>query len=160
MSEPSSSRHRFRDYLKRFKKRLKSGELARGGRAHGHCPTRAHIRQRSFWQLFRAFLQQSKGHNRILALALVGATIATLLGLIPLYGTKVIFDNVLDNKPLPGGTPQWIAEADKKTLLLIVCGAMVSFAVVSLGLGMWSRWQATRISKRIQVNVRRSRWSV
>ncbi|MEX2216860.1 MAG: ABC transporter ATP-binding protein [Phycisphaeraceae bacterium] len=167
MSEPSSSRKRFRDYLDRFKKRLKSGELARGGSPHGHAPghtpgdapgrpAKPHKRQRSFAQLFRAFLSQSKGHNRMLLFALIGATVATLLGLIPLYGTKVIFDNVLDNRPLPAATPGWIDQADHKTLLLIVCGTMVIFAVVSLCVSMWSRWHATRITKRIQVGVRRT----
>jgi ATP-binding cassette subfamily B protein len=156
MPESSSSRHRFRDHLDRFKTRLKSGELARGGSPHGLGPAKHHKRHRSFGQLFFAFLDQSKAHNRMLLFALIGATIATVFGLIPLYGTKVIFDNVLGGRSLPEGSPQWVLDrGEPKSLLMYVCGAMVLFALVSLAVSMWSRWHATRISKRVQVDVRR-----
>jgi ATP-binding cassette subfamily B protein/subfamily B ATP-binding cassette protein MsbA len=154
----SSSRRRFKEYLRDFGQRLKKGELAVGGppSGGGHVDRPPKKRVRGFWRLFAAFLRESRGHNRMLLLALTGASIATLLGLIPLYGTKVVFDNVLGDRPLPLWVPEWVKHwSEPRQLLLLVCAAMVGFAMLSLLVSMWSRWHATRITKRVQVAVRR-----
>ncbi len=79
---------------------------------------------------------------------------ATLIGLIPLSGTKVIFDNVLGDKPLP----EWMATLpwaqDPQTLLILVACVMISLSLLSLAIATTSRWHATVVSKRIQVIVR------
>ena len=153
----TSSKERFRSYLTDFKRRLKAGELSTvtgHGDGQGGKPVKKRVR--GFWQLFAAFLQETRGHNRMLALVLIGVTIATLLGLIPLYGTKIIFDQVLGGIPMPAWTPQWLEAWSKPAdLLLLVCMVMVGFALLSLLVSMWSRWHATRITKRVQVAVRR-----
>ncbi len=154
----TSSRKRFSAYLADFKRRLKAGEVAVGGppSGGGNVDRPRGKRQRGFWQLFAAFLRETRGHNRMLALALVGASIATLLGLIPLYGTKIIFDHVLGDVPLPSWMPGWVmAWSAPGDLLLLVCMIMVGFAMLSLLVSMWSRWHATRITKRVQVAVRK-----
>ena len=93
-----------------------------------------------------------RGHRRTLALALATLTVATLLGLVPLYGAKLVFDNVLGDEPLPPGVPQWIGmPSDPKRLLAWIAITMVTLSVVSLVVGMWGRWQATRVSKRVAV---------
>jgi len=155
----SSSRRRFREYLREFKAKLKRGDLAVGGppSGGGNVDKPPKKRVRGFWQLFRAFLHQSRGHNRVLFLTLAAASVATLLGLIPLYGTKVVFDYVLGGHDLPTGSPDWIKDSfsEPHRLLLLVCAFMVGFAMLSLLVSMWARWQATRITKRVQVAVRR-----
>ncbi len=134
------------------------GDSAKPG-SHAHVPM-GHVastrRNRNFFALFKAMLGQTRGHNRMLALSLAASSIATLLGLVPLYGTKLIFDNVLAENPLPVQLPSWISvPTDRKALLLTVAGAMVAFALLSLILHIWSRWHATRITKRVQMDVRR-----
>ncbi len=103
-----------------------------------------------------AFLSQTRGHNRMLALSLTASAVATLLGLVPLYGTKVVFDYVLGDQPWPAGFDKWLPNVDsQRDLLIAVCVVMVGFALISLALHMWSRWHATRITKRVQMDVRR-----
>ena len=154
----TSSRRRFKEYLTDFKRRLKAGEIAVGGppSGGGNVDRSPKKRLRGFWQLFAAFLRETRGHNRMLFFVLLGSSIATLLGLIPLYGTKIVFDHVLGDVPLPDGTPAWIMSWSKpRDLLLLVSGVMIAFAMLSLLISMWSRWHATRITKRVQVAVRR-----
>jgi len=102
----TSSRRRFKEYLTDFKRRLKAGEIAVGGppSGGGNVDRSPKKRLRGFWQLFAAFLRETRGHNRMLFFVLLGSSIATLLGLIPLYGTKIVFDHVLGDVPLPDGT--------------------------------------------------------
>ncbi len=83
-----------------MRQRAKTGELRHEyGTMDGRI--KSNKRSRSFWPLFRAFLKQLRGHGRTMALALLTLSISTLLGLLPLYGTKLVVDNVLDTKPLP-----------------------------------------------------------
>ena len=52
---------------------------------------------------------------------LLALTVSTLLGLVPLYGTKVVFDNVLRDNPLPSNFPRWIhIPTDRRILLTVV----------------------------------------
>ena len=75
---------------------------------------------------------------------------------MPLYGTKIVFDNVLDDRPLPGFIPDGLPmPGEPKGLLIAVAGVMVSLAIVSLGISMVGRWNLTRINKRVQAEVRR-----
>jgi ATP-binding cassette, subfamily B, bacterial len=161
-----SSKKQYREYIEHVQdrekeKRNNKPDPAPGSKAKSapDLPlgdTQSSKRRRGFWQLFRSYLKQTATHHRMLIAALISSTIATLLGLIPLYGTKLIFDNVLGDKPLPRNWPQWISlPTEKGALLWVVCGTMTGFALVSLLLHMWSRWHATRISKRVQMDVRR-----
>jgi len=87
---------------------------------------------------------------------MVALTFSTLLALVPLYGTKIVFDYVLSDHPLPAHWEKWITlPTDRGSLLSTVALGMIGFALAALMLGMWSRWQATRATMRTQVNVRR-----
>lgn len=113
-------------------------------------------RSRPFLTLFAEFWKLVAGHRGMLVLALLSLSIATGLGLIPLYGSKIVFDSVLRDPPLPPELPTWIPlPTDRRSLLTFVVVAMVSLAALSEAFGLWARWQATRMTKRVQVSVRR-----
>jgi ATP-binding cassette subfamily B protein/subfamily B ATP-binding cassette protein MsbA len=114
-------------------------------------------RSRSFFSLFSHFWGLLHGHRRVLVVVLVLLGVSTLLGLAPLYGTKIVFDNVLKENPLPV-KPAWLANLlphSRRVLLTAVAAGMVLLAAGSELAGLWSRWQATRMTKRVQVSVRR-----
>jgi ATP-binding cassette subfamily B protein len=102
-----------------------------------------------FWGLLGAF--------RVLLIAtLIVLGLSTILGLVPLYGTKLVFDNVLTSAPTRSQLPSWIhLPTDRRMLLTFVAVGMVSMAAISEIVGLWSRWQTTRMTKRLQVSVRK-----
>lgn len=92
----------------------------------------------------------------MLAGALASLTVATLFGLAPISGFKPVFDNVIGGEPLPTWLPNWLpVPTEPRMLLTVVAAAMVLLAVISVGLGVWSRWHTTRITHRVRVAVRR-----
>ncbi len=87
---------------------------------------------------------------------LAALTAATLLALVPLYIPKLVFDNVLDDHPLPGWIARWVTlPSEPRTLLVVLAVAGISITCASIAFGLWGRWHNTRISKRLQVEVRR-----
>jgi ATP-binding cassette subfamily B protein/subfamily B ATP-binding cassette protein MsbA len=165
MPSPSlrPSRLRYRDYRNKLKQRRLRGELGRGdasiaspGHGAGDGKKRK-PRSRSFTRLFAEFWGMLRGFRRTLIFVLTAVTISTLLGLIPLYGTKIIFDSVLKERPLPPQVPNWIHLPNSpRGLLTIVATTMVVLAIASELVGLWSRWQTTRMTKRVQVSVRKT----
>lgn len=152
-----SSHIRYRQYRQKLRNR-KSGELSerelRRNQAMGR--SRAVRRTRSFSRLLIEFLKLLRGFHGALAVSLLGLALATCLALIPPYGTKLVFDNVLDTKPLPAEIPNWLSlPAEPRALLATIAIAMVVIAVVSMIVNTISRWQSTRIAKRVQVSTRR-----
>jgi ATP-binding cassette subfamily B protein/subfamily B ATP-binding cassette protein MsbA len=99
-----------------------------------------------------------KGHRRSILLALAGLSLATMLKLIPPAATKAAIDYVLLARPLPPAFHQWspiaIPESPKFRLLLLVAVVTV-ITILGTMVGLWSRWLATRTTKRVQVAVRR-----
>lgn len=89
-------------------------------------------------------------------LALATLTVSTWLSLIPLYAPKIVFDSVLATDPHPVriGPWRWMPGSRGK-LLAIVAIAMVLVTLLSIAFSIWGRWQATRITKRMQIDVRR-----
>lgn len=153
-----SSRARFRRYRKQIKNRPKGqprpAEVGHDGLILGQ--TKSTHRHRTFWRLFVEFWGLLRGERRPMVIALLALSLATLLGLVPLYGTKLVVDNVLDTKPLPPQIPAWVhLPDDPRHLLILVCVGMVVLATLSMIVSTWSRWQATRISKRVVVTSRR-----
>ena len=168
-----SSRRRYREYRRLLGERRRSttdhshGEIAPSSLGHPRLdqsekPRRR--RSRSFLELFRSFWRLLHGYRRTLIVALVLLGISTLLGLLPLYGTKIVFDNVLSDHPLALSLPRWAPvhvrlnlqlRGGRQTLLTIVALSMVAIAAVSEVLGLISRWYTTRTTKRVQVAVRK-----
>jgi ATP-binding cassette subfamily B protein/subfamily B ATP-binding cassette protein MsbA len=112
-------------------------------------------RSRPFGKLFLEFWGLLRGYRRLLILVLITLSIATLLGLLPLYGTKIVFDGVLREKPVPVRLPLIQLPTDRRELLLFVTISMVSLAAVSELFSLWGRWQTTRTTKRVQVAIRK-----
>src|ERR1700689_3024755 len=95
------SRRRYQDYRQKLKQRRLQHDLA-GGDASiqspshgGGDPKKPKPRSRSFFWLLTEFFKMLRGFRRTLILVLIALSISTLLGLIPLYGTKIVFDSVL-----------------------------------------------------------------
>jgi ATP-binding cassette, subfamily B, bacterial len=116
-------------------------------------------RTRSFFKLVKQFWALLEGHRRALFFALLALAISTLLSLIPLYGTKIVFDSVLRDNPLPVKLPipveLHLPQLSRRELLTLVAVGMVALSCLSELFGLTSRWQATRMTKRVQVSVRK-----
>lgn len=143
---PPSSRQRFAQIQNDLQTAIRE--------SHGGRTPQGKPRDRSALVLIREFLRLLGKHRRELAIVLIALTFTTLLGLVPPAATKFLIDNVLQNQELPAGTPRWIPREPMPLLLaLVIVVVLVSFLKSSIGL--WSRWQATRITKRVQMSVRR-----
>ena len=151
----TSSRHRFEDFKKRF---LEESRTDKGGGhhhgSHGSHGKASKQRDRSAFELVRSFLSLLFPHSRSMIFALATLTVATILGLAPPAGTKFLVDNVLSGQPLPEYVPTWIPREPWNLLLTIIVG-VISVTVIQIILGTSGRWQATRITKLIQMSVRR-----
>src|SRR5687767_9792994 len=120
---PDSSRGRYVEYRRRIRTRSSKAEAAddkpKAGPDAGRGGKSTH-RTRAFVPLLKAFWGLLGSHRKMLGLALVTASVSTLLGLIPLYGTKLVFDNVLDTKPLPPEAARFALPSDPRSLLAVV----------------------------------------
>ena len=169
-----SSHRRYSEYRAKLKERRRNKEADDGGSFHSSGPERKkpHKRSRSFFKLFVLFWGLLAEHRRMLVVALATLGVSTLLGLIPLYGTKIVFDSVLRENPLPVRLPYGMhlpfsnlfeishngpfdVAHDRRALLTFVAVAMVLLTAAAELFGLWSRWQATRMTKRVQVSVRK-----
>jgi ATP-binding cassette subfamily B protein/subfamily B ATP-binding cassette protein MsbA len=158
-STPRASRQRYDAYRERARqaraKRGKTSDQPEKPADHGG-DRKKKPRSRSFLKLFAEFWGMMRGYRGLLISVLLALTVSTLLGLVPLYGTKVVFDNVLREKPLPSNLPKWVhVPSDRRILLTAVAVAMVTLAACSELVSLWTRWQTTRMTKRVQVSVRR-----
>ncbi len=155
----SSSRTRFRQYLEQRKQRDAKE------RVHEHVDDRAETKRarrakRSFTGLLRAFVSLLIGFRGVVAMSLVTLSVSVLLGLLLPYSSKVAIDYIITDQPGPTGLPAFVGEftgerADRIRLIWMLGGTMVVLAFGSVAIGMWGRWQCTRITKRVQVSLRR-----
>jgi ATP-binding cassette subfamily B protein/subfamily B ATP-binding cassette protein MsbA len=153
-----SSRGRYRTYRQEIRKRPdkeKPSSHGGGDDGHGGRKGKSTHRNRSFGALVRAFWGLLSGHRRTLAATFITLSLSTLLGLIPLYGTKLVFDNVLDTRPISPDLRWLPLPTEPRALLGLVGIMMISVTIVSVIMGMWGRWQATRITKRVAVAFRK-----
>ncbi len=169
-SSPTSSRTRYREYLRRRRERDRSGQavavdpdqLARPGAA---TPEGAgdqskgfekRKRSRTFWTLAHEFWVLLRGHRAIVGLGVVTVTVAALIGLATPYSTKIAIDYILTDNPGPTGLPEWVpGPRDAKTLLILLSGVLIGLTVISTSIGVWGRWRMTRLTKLLQAELRR-----
>ncbi len=157
--EPRSSRARYRKY----RERIRADQHSTADPLREHAPDAAGTiekksvrRGRGFVVLFREFWSMLRGHRLTLLLALGTLSIATLAGIAPLYGTKLVFDSVLGAQPLPPELPGWLGiPAEPQPLLGWIAIRMCGLSMLAVSVGLWGRWQATRISKRVGAATRR-----
>jgi ATP-binding cassette subfamily B protein/subfamily B ATP-binding cassette protein MsbA len=177
-----SSKSRFRAYLERRRTKNAAATDASARDAHAqHAPTsdkpgakppakpttKPSARSRGFFDLLRAFWRQCQGHQRAIVLALTTNTITTALSLAMPLATKIAVDYALTDAPGPAGLPAWAistlalpnpasdAGAARVALLWWLGVAMVLVASLGVLVGSLGRWQMTRVTKRVQVELRR-----
>lgn len=146
----TSSRLRFRDYLQEI--RARNGTTAGAAREAGGPPSH----DRSFLDLLRQFLGLLHGHRRNIALALFTLAIATILKLVPPATTKFAIDYVFTDRPLPVRLTEKIPlPTDRGELLILLAVSVIMLSVVEIAIHIWSRWLATKATKRVQMGVRK-----
>lgn len=147
-----SSRKRFERYRDRLRRRM----VRAGGGSASSAMSETARDERAFLSLLMAFFGLLRSHHMVIGLCLTTVAVSTLLGLLPLYGTKIVFDSVLSDHPLPSIVADWAPiPRDPKGLLWAVAAGMVGLALISLMIGMVGRWHMTRVNKRVQSEVRR-----
>ncbi len=148
---PRTSRARFRAYLRSRKEQSPDQRVHPDATSQKRRPRRS----RSFPTLFRLFWRLLGGHRLVFCLSLGTLTIATLLSLVSPAGIKVAIDYILLDTPGPEGLPAFLPR-DRMTLLWLLSGALIAVALLSVSIAIWGRWQTTRITKRLQVAMRRT----
>lgn len=138
-----SSRSRFEQY--RAELSVRGDRSAQGKRQS---------RERSSWELVRQFWYCVRHHRLALAFALGTATVATLLGLLPPAATKFVVDYVLSRQPLPSAVPAWVPRDPWPLLVVLCCGVLV-LSLAKTAIHIWGRWHATRVTKLVQMSVRK-----
>ncbi len=154
-----SSRRRFAEYKQ---KRRRAGTRER---VHDQIDEKREKKKsakahRSFPSLARRFGALLAGHRATIGLSLVTLSVSVGLGLLLPLSTKIALDYVLTDNPGPSGIAERLGvELDAlptaKSLLWILGGAMVVITVGQILFAMWGRWQCTRITKRVQVGLRK-----
>ncbi len=150
---PLSSRQRFEEYKQEFLNRDKDSEKDAASSGKKHQRKKSH-RDRSSWMLVREFLGMLGGHRRSIIFSMSTLTIATILALIPPAAVKLVVDYVLTNEPLPPTFPEWIPR-DPWPLLLMIVGGILMVSLLKLFLHVWGRWHATRVTKLLQMSIRK-----
>ncbi len=153
----SSSRARYRQYLERRRaSRNREQVVAEPG---AKAPDRLK-RSRTFVDLFSRFWALTRGHRGAIYFALATLSVTTAVGLVIPASTKIAIDYALTDSPGPEGVPMWAREmfgvpADRMGLLWWLGLVVVGLALVAVVLGTSGRWQMTRVTKRVQVRIRR-----
>ena len=147
-----SSRKRFLEYMEEVedRRRGKSKDDASDAKKQAE-------RQRTFWELLRAFWIQLGEHQRKILFSLFTLTVATLLGLLPPAGTKLAIDYVLTDPPRP--IPNWLTSiTGSSSPMRLLIWIAVTVAVVTLlrtAIHLWGRWYATKAVNMVQSDIRR-----
>ncbi len=147
----NSSKLRFLSFKQKLKEPIEDGIIPTldSGRRSLECT-------RSFTILVEEFLNMVGNQKRSLFASLFFLTIGATIGLIPPAATKIVFDNILGNDPLPEPlTNQFPSLLSKEMLLGVIAIGTLILAMISLTFLVKGRWLATRTTKRIQVNIRR-----
>jgi len=97
-----------------------------------------------------------KPYRRQVIFALFTVTASTVLGLLPPAGTKFVIDYALDGKPLPTWASQSFPSlTTPKRILAAAVGFVAIVSLIKIVIHVLGRWYATKISKQIQLAVRR-----
>ncbi len=157
-----SSRDRFQTY---FSERKKAGERDRvAERKEVRDEAEKRKPKRSLGRLLRGFWEMLRGRRTLVALCLATLTVSTIIGLVGPYSIKLIIDHVLLDDPGPGALPAWVPMATEAAeggtgarlgLLGVIVGVVFALSLVSVAVGLWGRYQVTKLMKRLQTMMRR-----
>lgn len=150
--QPAGSKERFEDY----RRQVRNKELSTGGvHSSGQARKKAD-RVRSAGQLLKRFRQLLSPYRKQLFWILASLTLSTILGLIPPAGTKFLVDYVLTGKSLP---EPWASQFPNintpMSLLIATVTVVIGISLLKILVHLSSRWYATRITKHIQLGIRR-----
>ena len=115
-------------------------------------------RERSSRELLKSFWVMSRPHRPSIFLFLATLSIATVLALIPPAATKFVVDSVLGDQPLPSWWPKSLPQEPWPLLVTIIAGVLI-ISIVRALLAIWGRWHATRVTKLMQMSVRKDVFS-
>jgi ATP-binding cassette, subfamily B, bacterial len=148
----NSSRSRF----DRYRKQVNKSELSKAPYHSSDDVRSAKDRVRSSAHLVWQFLRLLSPFRWQTIWIMVSVTAATLIGLLPPAGTKFVIDYGLSHKPVPDF---WLRRfpslSSPRHLLLVAVVAVSVVSLVKIVIQVWGRWYATKISKQIQLNIRR-----
>ncbi|AMV37772.1 ABC transporter ATP-binding protein [Planctomyces sp. SH-PL62] len=117
------------------------------------------LRHRPLLELYRELYGLLKGRRATFATALLTLSLATFLKLVPPAATKFAIDYVLLGHPIPASILRWSPAPlpeSPQALLRILVVAVAAVTLLGTFANVWARWIATRVSKRVQVDVRRT----
>lgn len=151
-SPSDGSKSRFRLYRQKVSRReLPKGSIHSTGEARN-----AKDRARTAGQLVVEFFGLLRPYRTQILLILASVSVSTLIGLIPPAGTKFIIDYGLSGEPVPAPFLRLMPSlSDPRQLLLVTVLAVTAVSLLKILIHIWGRWYATKISKQIQLNVRR-----
>jgi len=115
-------------------------------------------RTRSAWALVRAFMAMLRPHRGSMFFALGSLSVATIIGLVPPAATKIAIDNVFLAKPLPPAVVERLPStlsSDRFHLLAALAAAVIVLSTLRACIHLAGRWQATRVTKLLQSEIRR-----
>ena len=152
-----SSKERFGGY---FRERTRSGGThVVAERKHARDEALKAKRKRPLSRLIRAFWSMLRGQRVLVAACLGTLTVGTLIGLSGPYSIKLVIDHVLSDVPGPAALPEWVPfahdENGRMPLLGVIVGVVLVLNVFAAGLGLWGRYQCTRLMKKLQMTMRR-----
>jgi len=157
LSSGRSSRLQYRAYRRRFIRKRQDPKSTRTlppDTAAGQPEDRPTHRPTGV--LVSAFLKQLRGHYRLLSVILLTSAVGTVLTLVPLYGMKVIVDNVFGGKPLPSSLDAWpLVPRSGHGLLWAVVSAMFVTALIAVAVRTAGNRMAFRLQRHLILKARR-----
>lgn len=111
-------------------------------------------RERTSRELLVNFWKIAGPHRPTILFCLATLSVSTFLALIPPAATKFVVDSVLGEHPLPTWWPEFLPSEPWPLLVTIILGVLV-ISIVRALLAIWGRWHATRVTKLIQMSVRK-----
>ena len=117
-------------------------------------------RTRSAGVLLKTFFSLL-GRRRLPILFSLGTlTVATLLGLLPPAATKIAIDYAFTHTPLPPSFDRFIPDSwgiqdDPKRLLVAIGIGLFILALITVGVSLAGRWQATKATRTLAVDLRK-----
>ncbi len=156
-----TSRFEYLEYLAEIRKRRKekskgeqdSFHATMSGKEKDALVSRSH---RSFWKLFISFWGLLRGFRGKIVFGLFTVTIATILALIPPFGTKLAIDCALTvpTKPLPDWLTSVLGTPSPMMLLVWIAVLVAVVTLVRTVIFLWGRWTCTQAVNQVQMSVR------
>lgn len=107
----------------------------------------------SFPALIHALVPLLRGRYIAISHALTAIAVGTVLTLYPPFATKIIIDYSLNRSDTP--MMARLLPADKWASIVLLALSACGVSIVGALLHVWGRWQAIRISKLVQIELRR-----